>query len=62
MKIFGFNITRAEKNPYKVYNNDCAYCPFWKKIDYESEYEGGYCKELDQLVSNNNKHCKYKVK
>jgi len=64
MKIFGWNISRAEEVPFKVYNNDCQYCPNWEykhSSDLGLDMLFGYCKELGQLTNNKMKDCKYKV-
>lgn len=65
MKIFGFNITKAEKKPFRVYDNDCRYCPSWEQRNYvlppDPDMIFGYCSELQQITDNKMKHCKYKV-
>lgn len=69
MKLFGFDITRAEKKIFKVYNNDCRYCSSWEGRGSNSyEYKGtsgdiffGYCSELQQLTDSKMKNCKHKL-
>jgi len=63
MNIFGLTITKTKKKEYKVYNNDCSYCPHWEYrsvAKYNEDIIFGYCSEKKQLTNNKMKHCKYK--
>ena len=57
MRLFGYEIKKVKKEPYRPYNDNCMYCPSCKKqtTDYweskKRDVQIGWCTDLGQLVN-----------